>query len=579
MGAVAWWLVSALGLNLLYEGRADHVAWAFALFGLVMLARGGRRDTVAAVVLLSAAFWAKQNTLVVAVAAALWMLAGPLLGAWDWRRGLTFCAALLALNLAILGLLSLLTGGWAFYFVFELGLDHPKVSTFGDYAREGARAVGFGLVLALLVAVGGLLEARLSGGQRRVRTMLARSFDLRLLTLLGLFLILGFPAAVYFRTQLGGDTNQYIGLAWAVGMVLAVAYRRAAGRQWTALVAAGALVLAFVVAVIPGGKVASLNVAEAGQSREFEELPAPWLDYARSHLMYEQVHADLNVKPQGVVYPNLYNFADLLSVGRQPRYLVDALLDRRFDAVKPIGFASPQELLFWEIYASGNGREESSYIWKLNQVIESGYAPAPGLPEGFLARRAGPPLAPWMADCFGPFDVGALEFEIRDGGGFWCRAGEGVLVLRRTPAAVTELHATEKVDGLSGSLDVTLPRGRFELRLSGEGDEIWKLRGTRTPGGIRVRGRTGAGTEGRADNARVRRGGRRDPGRGHAGERAGAAARLLAFLDLRHARQRGALRPGRPQRELRSRDHMKRKRSSRRTAVTPSRHVIFLPSA
>ena len=131
-------------------------------------------------------------------------------------------------------------------------------------------------------------------------------------------------------------------------------------------------------------------MAEAGQSREFEELPAPWLDYARSHLMYEQVHADLNVKPQGVVYPNLYNFADLLSVGRQPRYLVDALLDRRFDAVKPIGFASPQELLFWEIYASGNGREESSYIWKLNQVIESGYAPAPGLPEGFLARRAGP---------------------------------------------------------------------------------------------------------------------------------------------------------------------------------------------
>ncbi len=488
VGAVAWWLVSALGLNLLYEGRADHVAWAFALVGLVMLARGGRRVTVVSVLLLSAAFWAKQNTLVVAVACALWMLAGAALGAWDWRRALSFCAALLALNLAILGLLSLVTGGWAFYFVFELGLNHPKVSTFGDYAREGVRAVGFGFVLALLVGAGVLVEARRAGQRRRIARVLAGSFDARLVSLLALFAVLGFPAAVYFRTQLGGDTNQYIGLAWVMGILVAVAYRRAAARDWTALVAAGALALAFVVAVAPGGKVAGLNVAEAGQDREFAELPAPWLDYARSHVMYEQVHADLNVEPQGVVYPNLYNFADLLSVGRQPFYLVNALLDRRFDAVKPIGFASPQELLFWEIYASGNGREESSYIWKLNQVIDSGYAPAPGLPEGFLARRPGPPRDPWMRMCFGPFDVGALEFEIRDGGGFWCRDGEGAVVLRRTPAPVTELHATEKVSGLAGSLGVTLPRGRFELRLSGEGGELWKLRGARTPGGVRLGG-------------------------------------------------------------------------------------------
>ena len=60
--------------------------------------------------------------------------------------------ALLAFNLAVLGLLSLITDGWIFYFVFELGLDHPKVSTFGDYAREELRAIGVALLLSLAVA-------------------------------------------------------------------------------------------------------------------------------------------------------------------------------------------------------------------------------------------------------------------------------------------------------------------------------------------------------------------------------------------------------------------------------------------
>jgi len=138
-----------VGLNLLYEGRTDHLAWAFALFGLVFLARDSPRSRVAALILLSAAFWAKQNTLVVSIAAALWMFAGAALGAWGWRRALGWCGALLLVNLAVLGLLSLITDGWIFYFVFQLGLDHPKVSTFGDYAREELRAIGLALLLPL----------------------------------------------------------------------------------------------------------------------------------------------------------------------------------------------------------------------------------------------------------------------------------------------------------------------------------------------------------------------------------------------------------------------------------------------
>ena len=79
------------------------------------------------------------------------------------------------------------------------------------------------------------------------------------------------------------------------------------------------------------------------------------MDYARDHLVWEQVQSDLNVEPQGSIYPNFYNFVDLLAAGRQPVYLVDALLDRRFDAVAPFRFAPGAVTLFWEIYASGAG--------------------------------------------------------------------------------------------------------------------------------------------------------------------------------------------------------------------------------
>jgi hypothetical protein len=310
---------------------------------------------------------------------------------------------------------------------------------------------------------------------RRLRT----SFDARVVSLLLVFVLIGFPAAVYFRTQLGGDTNQYIGVGWALGMLVAVAYRRAGETPRASLVAAGALTVAFLLAVAPGGKVAGMNVAQAGQNREFPELPASWLALAKERLVYEQVHSDLNVEPQGSVYPNLYNWADLLSVGRQPWYLVDALLERRFDVVKPISFASPRELLFWDIYASGNGSQESGYIWKLNKVIEAGYGPAPGLPPGFLARRSGPNEAAALRDCFGPFELGGRDWEIRDGGGLWCRDGNGAIELRETPAPVTELHAEDPVDELTGTLEVTVPRGRFEIRLRGDGGSGWKLRGVR----------------------------------------------------------------------------------------------------
>jgi hypothetical protein len=220
-------------------------------------------------------------------------------------------------------------------------------------------------------------------------------------------------------------------------------------------------------------------VAPLSRTANYSELPPGLLRFARSHLVYHQVYSDLNVEPQGSIYPNFYNFVDLLAVGRQPKYLVRALLDRRFDAVAPIRFAKGRVVLFWDIYASGFGRYETNYFWKLNQLISAGYRPAAGLPAGFLARRPGPHPTPWMRSCFGPFRLAGTEFGIRAGGGFWCRERAGVLALRRTPAPVSEVHALDPVTGVGGSLGVTLPRGRgsFAIALRVGGGHGWSIRG------------------------------------------------------------------------------------------------------
>jgi hypothetical protein len=111
-------------------------------------------------------------------------------------------------------------------------------------------------------------------------------------------------------------------------------------------------------------------------------------------------------------------------------------------------------------------------------VIAAGYAPAPGLPPGFLSRRPGPSRAPWMRSCFGPFELAGVDFGIRAGGGFWCREGDA-LTLRDTPAPRSEVHSLGSVKQVTGALPVSLTgrAGSFEIRLRTGSGRSWSLTG------------------------------------------------------------------------------------------------------
>ena len=80
LGAVAWWLVSALYLSSLFEARPDQTAWAFSLAGLVALTHSSKHALMVSILLLSAGFWTKQNTVIAPVAAVIWMSAAAAVG-------------------------------------------------------------------------------------------------------------------------------------------------------------------------------------------------------------------------------------------------------------------------------------------------------------------------------------------------------------------------------------------------------------------------------------------------------------------------------------------------------------------
>ena len=371
-----------------------------------------------------------------------------------------------------------MTDGWASYFVFEVAQEAPKFASYWPSAEEFLRSTAIALALPVVLLGSLLWRARRRGLSPRpndIGGLLDASVDLRVASLLVLFVIVGAPAAVYFRLKIGSDVNAYIGVVWALGMLGALAYRHARVDTATALVSVVMVVALFGLAQRPTDAVGGLRIAPLVRTAEYPELPRQLLDYARGHLVYQQVHSDLNVEPQRSIYPSFYGMADLLSTGRQPMFLVDALIERRFDAVAPFRFPEADDRLYWDIYASGGGRRESSYFWKLNEVIRHGYAPAPGLPAGYLGRRPGP-ASTWLRSCFAPFDLAGQPFVIRAGGGLWCEESAGVVALRATPAPVSEIHADDPVAAVAGALAVTLARpGTVAVTLSGDGGRGWRI--------------------------------------------------------------------------------------------------------
>lgn len=501
VGLLAYWCVASVKLALLDEARSDQLAWAFALYGLVAVADLGpappRRRVVVAVLLLTAALWTKQTTVAVVAPAFAWVLALALFLAIDRKAALLFGGLLCAVNLALLLILNLLTHGWEFYINFEVATLQATEFTYRGNFIKGlqctAVAAGFVAATWLGSAIRAAFRTRRppEPGRRRSRRELvggwlraqlaARDPTARRILLLGLYIVVGFPLALYFMLKQGTETNQLIGVVWALGLFAAAGWRVAQRHLPVAVAAGGCVALLFVLVQL--GPVNELAARADVTLPAFEEavqwppMPEELLAYAKSHTIYTYLFSDLNVPNGGPLYPNYYNFADLLAAGNQPLWLVHALLERRFDAVTYFPLEG-------DPYTSANGKWEENYLWKLDEVIAARYAPQPGLPAGLLGRRPGPEQAAWMRDCFGPFTAGGTSFRIHRGGGFWCSFTPGSLELVRAPVALSEVVTKQPVHA-RGAITVSLedrPTDRIELELEGGSGAGWSADVAPAPG-------------------------------------------------------------------------------------------------
>jgi hypothetical protein len=488
IGGLAYWCVANVGLPALDEARADQVAWAFALFGLIAVADLGpmpsRRRVVVAALLLSAALWTKQTTVSVVAPAFAWVLALAAVSALNRRAALLFVAVLCGTNLVILLVLNLLTHGWEFYINFELATHQWDEFTYGENITKGLQSSGLAIAfvgVAWLASVVRAVRHRATRSRARAPTERLRALLVaedptgRRTLLLGIYIVFGFALAAYFMRKQGTETNQMIGVVWALGLLAALGWR--AGQRYAGTAAASGACVALLFVLLQLGPIdevaasTGVNVRNLEEAVQWPAIPAELRLWAGDHTLYTPLFSDLNVPQGGPLYPNYYNFADLLAGGTQPLYLVHALLDRRFEGVALFSLEGDD-------YSSANGKWEENYLWKLDEVIVARYGVEPGLPEGILGRRPGPERAAWMRHCFGPFVAGGVSFRIHHGGGFWCSFSANHLQLVRAPVPLSEVVTTRPVR-LSGAVAVSLegrPGAQVNLMVKGGRGADWTAR-------------------------------------------------------------------------------------------------------
>jgi hypothetical protein len=470
IGCIAYWCVASVKLSLLAEARADQLAWAFALFGLIAVADLGRapsrRRVLTAVLLLSAALWTKQTTAALVAPALAWVVALAVFLALDRKAAVLFVAALCGPNLAILLALNLLTHGWEFFINFEVATLETTEKPFASNLNAGLQCGALAASFIMATWLASLVWAYTRGRRlTSTRSRAGRAADAlrgvlgaedptgRRALLLCLYVVVGFVSAAYFMRKQGTETNQLIGVVWALGLLAAAGWRVAQRHGLTAAAAGGCVALLFVLVqlepVRESASSANVKIPQLEEAAQWQPLPGELLSYASHHTVYSPLYSDLNVPEGGPLYANYYNFADLLAAGTQPLYLVHALLNRRFDAID--GYFP----LDGNGYTSASGKWEEGYLWKLDEVIAARYAPEPGAPEGLLGRRPGPETAAWMRDCFGPFAAAGAKFRIHHGGGFWCSFSPESLQLVRAPVPLSEVITTQPVRP-AGTISVSL---------------------------------------------------------------------------------------------------------------------------
>jgi hypothetical protein len=451
--------------------------------------------------LLIAGLWAKQPAIAAGVAGGAWLVLLWATGQIDRKVVLWFILGYGLGNAAVLGLLALATGGWSTFYVLEVGQNHfkqpllhtivPPTGPCGDCGVGGKlllKQTVFSVIAPIVVTAALWAVAAVTPTWRRgTRRSLAQwrrmswSWTDACAVLAALFVAATMIASLEFQRKQGTHNNQLIGAAYGLGLLVALAWRSAQRSPARSLGVVVVMLAAVLVHHEKEGRVSlvGVNVPAFKQNIVFPNIPPVLLKIAKTKRVYQPSFGGLNAQRLGETYPGaILGIGDLLAAGKAPRDFERDLLTRHFDVTFLINNSGNDR----EHYASGYGQYEDGMYWKLDEVVKTKYAlasqiaPGEHLPADAYVPRPGPDPAPWMNQCFGPFQVAGHEWRIKYGGGFWCQETPTRFRFRETPAALSQMVTDKPVEVQGGSVRLTPKHGPFELvNQTDPSHQLWHL--------------------------------------------------------------------------------------------------------
>ncbi|HMJ14986.1 MAG TPA: hypothetical protein VK524_26415, partial [Polyangiaceae bacterium] len=340
-----------IGVNGVFEARADQMAWALFVIAAVRILddlsalepRSLKRRALTGVIL-ALSILTKQTTLPSCLAAA--GIAGCVgffsarqraSAAPTWKEQWLELSALVLVVALALGILQLVSGGYAFDLLIELPQRHFRLLELDQGLEIAARALLVPSSIALLVlaahAAAWVLRRRSAPatplfGEPRKLLLVSAAFALLLATLSG---------GVLAITKQGASANQLIGCVWALALVLVAIFlgSETAERRWTAYVIAGVLVLCSI------GPLADLaadhDIATPGfvLDKAWQELPAELVKAnEKGKNVFDWEYPSLSFVEGSAKPPGLVTFCDMAAGGYSPRWFIRNILRGEYDMVR-----------------------------------------------------------------------------------------------------------------------------------------------------------------------------------------------------------------------------------------------------
>ncbi|MGD0380667.1 MAG: hypothetical protein ABSC30_11855 [Acidimicrobiales bacterium] len=447
LGGLSALPVLGLPISALYDARPDQMAWCLLVIAGTLtfgglLSPGGfsRKQMVVIGLLLTAAVFTKQTTIVTCLVIAGIVLVAPrLIGpgpTWTWRRWLSSATVLVTFagTSALFGIvLQVVSRGWAYDLLVADPMRYGRWVPLGQEIGTSLRLLIVPLValVVLVVCVTWSLRANPERDRRRHVVLAVAAVVVAISPI---------PTAILAESKLGGEANQLAGPVWTLvlGCAVLLMLLRPSGRQLAAAAIAFGVLLAGLdpLAQVMPDHLGAPNLDQVVHWSNMNPFLLAAVD--KGEAVFDENYPSLSVSTADPGYP-AGDINDILAGGYTPRWFTNNLLTGRYALVAPF---VPWGGLPW--YDSDVGRYSASVQWEYNLLLHMGYTKVKES-EGTVYYRPGPRLKQlgWFAGCIGPYQArsAGVEVRLRGAGGLACIDAEG-LHLTVAPVQTTQFVMT-----------------------------------------------------------------------------------------------------------------------------------------